>query len=178
MKKLILLFVVYVSLMSCKKDRNENSPLHDKVDGFYKIISANSNSEEDLNDDNKFSKDLFLEIPLLKTSTLDVVVNKVGNSFHLLWLEQDDHSSNLQTYNTEGMIYKFNFDINNNLFSPISYKNQNQSEALAAPVEMMLLKDGIISCKIMRLIKTSKGTVELKVTAVYQKDPSIQRSFN
>lgn len=178
MKKLLLVFIIFISLVSCQKDENNYSPLHDKVDGFYKIVSATSTSGMDLNGDNQFSNNIFLEIPLLNTSTLDIVVNKVGNSFHLLWLEQDTQASKLQEYNTQGNIYKFNFDTQDNKFSPIVYNNQKNSDALAAPIEMVLLREGTISCKIVREVNTVQGKSEITINAVYQKDPSIVRPFN
>ncbi|MEJ7559897.1 MAG: hypothetical protein WKF66_16415 [Pedobacter sp.] len=167
-----LVFLLSV-LISCKKNPDTNPrSLAEEVDGFYKIVSATTDTKVDI-DGNSSMENLFKEIPELQSSTIDVIVNSKVSQYHLLWPEQEIRESILQSYSLVGRINQFTIDKNRKVHLPTS---NDTSSILAAPVDMAILEENIISCRMIRELTTPKGKVLITIVAKYQKDLKIQRN--
>ena len=172
MKVIYTLLLLSFVFISCKKNPDSNLQSSDKdVDGFYKIISATTDSKVDING-NSLVEDLFKEIPELQSSTIDVIANTKYSQYHLLWPEQEIRESIVVSYSLVGKINQFTIDKNRIIQLPTS---TDTSSVLAAPVDMAILEDHIISCKMIRELNTSKGKTLVTILAKYQKDLKIVR---
>ena len=172
MKVIYTVLVLSFVLISCKKSPDSNLQSFDKdVDGFYKIISATTDTKVDING-NSLIEDLFKEIPELQSSTIDVIANTKYSQYHLLWPEQDIRESIVVSYSLVGKINQFTIDENRIIQLPTS---TDTNSIFSAPVDMVILEDNIISCKMKRELITSKGKRLVTIVAKYQKDLKIQR---
>jgi hypothetical protein len=180
--KLTLFLSLFIPLIiSCKKDSNTNAgrmQLHEQIDGFYKITSATATSVEDINGDGRSDINMIAEIPDLALSTLDIVVNSKAVSYLLLWPEQSSNS-NLPgkfSYNLQGSIFEFEFKDDTGTVRPTYHDNQLNG-VLSPPVEMQLVNDGVIRCKMVREITTTTGKHDVTIEAIYQLDKGIVRDY-
>ncbi|MBC8988475.1 hypothetical protein H9X96_22225 [Pedobacter sp. N36a] len=173
--KLSFFVCLILALCSCKKEVKDtyNIKLNERLDGFYKIINATSTLEYDLNDDGNLTNNMLIEIPDLKTSTLDVLVSKTGKSFHLLWPEQYLHNSDY-SFDMQGRIYNFNYEDTSKQIIPLVY-DKSKSTIFSPPVKMHLIKDGLIECTLIREIITSKGKYKITIDAIYQIETNSKR---
>jgi hypothetical protein len=183
MKRLLLiLFCSFLYLLpSCKRepltDTDPNLPLYIMLDGNYNIIEASSTTEEDINRDGIFSKNMLTEIPNIQNSDFDIIINNKNKSYRLNWPEQIP----TQVNEPGGTIYFYTI---NGTWVDFSFDNESKQLKTKASVSDINVDNRIffhldtIRVLLSRKLKTSSGEKTVIINAVYKKNESFKRPYN
>lgn len=181
MRKVFLAIAILSSigmLWACKKDEQTDPNVEFiKYDGNYQLKSAIADQELDVNMDGKISNDMLTEVPDLNFSLVNIVVNKLGKSYRILWSEQNRLYANepqgpIYMYNLTGVFNTFELSGDTNTIHPTSTVNSLQNEALH------IQANGDLKVQLTRTLFTATGQQKVIINAVYSKIPDIHSSFN